>query len=98
MLKHLFIRSRTLRIPHDFPWDKTLGIFEIGALHTMHFDGNEFDDFSFEDVNIDEVFDEMGRQLIDLWLDLRRTKVRVLELEMRYGMHNDNDIHQMGLF
>ena len=64
----------------------------------MHFDENEFDDFSFEDINIHEVLDEMGRQLMELWLGQRRIKERILEIEMRYGMHKDEDIRQMDLF
>ena len=63
----------------------------------MHFD-DDFEDFSFEDVNINEVFDEMGRQLMELWLDQRHIKERILELEIRYGMHNDKDCRQMDLF
>ena len=64
----------------------------------MDFDENEFDDFSFADFNINEVFDEMGRQLMEMWLDQRRIKERILELEMRYGMYKDEDIRQMDLF
>ena len=64
----------------------------------MNFDENEFDDFSFADFNINEVFDEMGRQLMEMWLDQRRIKERILELEMRYGMYKDEDIRQMDLF
>ena len=64
----------------------------------MDFDENEFDDFSFEDVNINEVLDGMGRQLMEMWLDLRHTKDRIYELEMRYGMHKDEDVRQMDLF
>ena len=64
----------------------------------MDFDENEFDDFSFEDVKIHEVLDGMGRQLMEMWLDQRRIKERILELEMRYGMHKDEDVHQMDLF
>jgi len=63
----------------------------------MDFDENEFDDFSFEDVNINEVLDGMGRQLIEMWLDLRHTKDRIYELEMRYGMHGSEE-HQLDLF
>ena len=63
----------------------------------MHFDENEFDDFSFEDINIHEVLDEMGLQLMELWLGQRRLKERILEIEMRYGMHN-NEEHQLDLF
>lgn len=64
----------------------------------MDFDENEFDDFSFEDVNINEVLDGMGRQLMEMWLDLRHAKERILEIEMRYGMHKDEDVRQMDLF
>ena len=64
----------------------------------MHFDENEFDDFAFEDINIHEVLDEMGRQLMELWLGQRLMKERILEIEMRYGMHKDEDIRQMDLF
>ena len=64
----------------------------------MHFDENEFDDFSFEDINIHEVLDEMGRQLMELWLGQRLMKERILEIEMRYGMHKDEDVRQMDLF
>ena len=63
----------------------------------MYFD-DDFEDFSFEDVNINEVFDEMGRQLMELWLGQRLMKERILEIEMRYGMHKDEDIRQMDLF
>ncbi len=35
---------------------------------------------------------------MEMWLDQRRIKERILELEMRYGMHNDGDIHQLDLF
>ena len=63
----------------------------------MYFD-DDFEDFSFEDVNINEVFDEMGRQLMELWLDQRRIKERILELEIRYGMHTDEQCRQMDLF
>jgi len=63
----------------------------------MDFDENEFDNFSFEDVNIHEVLEEMGKQLMEMWLDLKDSKERIFELEMRYGMH-DSDIHQMDLF
>lgn len=64
----------------------------------MNFDENEFDDFSFADFNINEVFDDMGRQLMEMWLDQRRIKERILELEMRYGVYKDEDIRQMDLF
>ena len=64
----------------------------------MDFDENEFDDFSFEDVNINEVLDGMGRQLMEMWLDLRHAKERIFELEMRYGMHMDEDVRQIDLF
>ena len=63
----------------------------------MDFDENEFDNFSFEDVNINEALDGMGRQLMEMWLDLRDAKERIFELEMRYGMHSD-EIRQMDLF
>ena len=62
----------------------------------MYFD-DDFENFSFEDVNIQEVFDEMGRQLMELWLDQRRIKDRILEIEMRYGMHNSEE-QQLDLF
>ena len=71
-------------------------IIRIDPFLTMHFDENEFDNFSFEDVNIHEVLEEMGKQLIEMWLDLKDSKERILELEIRYGMHN-TDIHQMDL-
>ena len=64
----------------------------------MHFDENEFDEFTFADLNINEVFDEVGRQIMEMWLDQRRIKERILELEMRYGMHKDEDVRQMDLF
>ena len=64
----------------------------------INLDENEFDDFSFADFNINEVFDEMGRQLMEMWLDQRRIKERILEIEMRYGMHKDEDVRQMDLF
>ena len=63
----------------------------------MYFEDNEFVNFSFEDANIHEIFDEMGRQLMEMWLDQRRIKEPIFELEMRYGMHN-NDEHQLDLF
>ena len=63
----------------------------------MHFDENEFDNFSFNDFNIHEVLDEMGKQLMEIWLDLRHSKERILELEMRAGMHS-NDYRQIDLF
>ena len=62
----------------------------------MHVD-DEFENYSFEDGNIHEVFDEMGRLLMELWLDQRRVKERILELEMRYGMHN-NEENKLDLF
>ena len=65
----------------------------------MHFDDNEFINFSFEDANIHEVFDEMGRQLMEIWLDQRRIKERIEELEMRYGMRsNSPEYKQYDLF
>ena len=64
----------------------------------MHFDENEFDEFTFADLNINEVFDEVGRQIMEMWLDQRRIKERILELEMRYGMHKDEDVRQMDPF
>ena len=64
----------------------------------MHFDENEFDEFTFADLNINEVFDEVGRQIMEMWLDQRRIKERILELEMRYGIHKDEDVRQMDLF
>ena len=63
----------------------------------MHFDENEFDEFTFADLNINEVFDEVGRQIMEMWLDQRRIKERILELEMRYGMHNNAE-DQLNLF
>ena len=63
----------------------------------MDFNENEFDDFSFEDANINEVLDGMGRQLMEMWLDLKHTKERILELEMRYGMHSNEEC-QLDLF
>ena len=64
----------------------------------MHFDENEFDEFTFADLHINEVFDEVGRQIMEMWLDQRRIKERILELEMRYGIHKDEDVRQMDLF
>ena len=63
----------------------------------MDFNENEFDDFSFEGANINEVLDGMGRQLMEMWLDLKYTKERILELEMRYGMHSNEEC-QLDLF
>ena len=63
----------------------------------MDFDENEFDNFSFEDVNNNEALDGMGRQLMEMWLDLKHTKERILELEMRYGMHSNEEC-QLDLF
>ena len=63
----------------------------------MYFEDNEFVNFSFEDANIHEIFDEMGRQLMEMWLDQRRIKERIFGLEMRYGMHNNQE-HQLDLF